>query len=438
MFEQWRQTLTYMRDRRLWWVFLLGCSSGFPWVVIGSNLNGWLKDAGVGRAEIGLLGAVFTMYAINFLWAPLLDRVKLPVLGKLGMRRGWIVLCQSVMLLCLVAMTTFNPAEQLFTTGMIALVIAIFSATQDIAIDAFRIDHFNDSERHLFPLAAAMGIIGWWTGYSWPGAVSFNMADSIGWHNVLWLMAGINGLLIIFTLSVKEPFVDRVALQAQAEQGYTGHRTLTRWLLVTLVEPFRDFFRRNGVRVALTLMAFIFLFKIGEAFLGRMSIVFYKEVGFTNEQIGDYSKMFGWFVTVSFTLLGSLINSRFGVVKGLMIGGLAMAASNLMFAWIAVAGPEVWLLLLTLVVDNFTTAFSTVAFVAFLSALTGRAFSATQYAMLASLGNLSRTTLASSSGYLVDWLGSWERFFIVTTLMVIPSLVMLWLLRERLEKVSNR
>lgn len=435
--EQWRQTLQHFRDPRLWWVFLLGCSSGFPWVVIGSNLNGWLKDAGVGRAEIGLLGSVFTMYAINFMWAPLLDRVKLPLFGRLGQRRGWILFCQAAMLLCLIGMTTLKPSEQLFMTGLVALMVAIFSATQDIAIDAFRIDHFNDNERHLYPLAAAMGIVGWWTGYSWPGALSFNMADSIGWHNVVWLMVGVNALLIVFTLTVREPIVDREALQARAASDYSHVGGFTRWLLVTVVEPFRDFFHRNGIQVALTLMAFIFLFKIGEAFLGRMSIVFYKEVGFSNEQIGDYSKMFGWFVTVAFTLLGSVINARFGVVKGLMIGGLAMAASNLMFAWIAVAGPEVWLLLLTLVVDNFTTAFSTVAFVAFLTALTGRAFSATQYAMLASLGNLSRTTLASSSGYLVDWLGSWERFFIVTTLMVIPSLVMLWLLREKLEKASR-
>src|SRR6056300_1196946 len=163
----------------------------------------------------------------------------------------------------------------------------------------------------------------------------------------------------------------------------------------------------------------MFSVKVGEAFLGRMSIVFYKEVGFTNEQIGDYSKMFGWFVTVTFTLVGSIINARFGVIRGLMIGGLAMAASNLMFAWIAVAGPEVWLLLLTLVVDNFTTAFSTVAFVAFLTALTGRAFSATQYAMLASLGNLGRTTLASFSGTMVDGLeGNWSLFFVITFLMV--------------------
>ncbi|HSG61234.1 MAG TPA: MFS transporter [Pseudomonadales bacterium] len=438
MFEKWRQTLVHFRDPRLWWVFLLGCSSGFPWVVIGSNLNGWLKDAGVGRADIGLLGSVFTMYAINFMWAPLLDRVKLPVFRRLGQRRGWILFCQMAMLLCLVAMTSLKPSEQLFLTGALALMVAIFSATQDIAIDAFRIDHFNNNERDLYPLAAAMGIVGWWTGYSWPGALSFNMADTIGWHNVVWLMVGVNLLLMVFTLIVREPTVDREALQARAAKDYGAVGGFTRWLLITIIEPFRDFFRRNGVQVALTLMAFIFLFKIGEAFLGRMSIVFYKEVGFSNEQIGNYSKMFGWFVTVAFTLLGSVINARFGVIKGLMIGGLAMAASNLMFAWIAVVGPEVWLLLLTLVVDNFTTAFSTVAFVAFLTALTGRAFSATQYAMLASLGNLSRTTLASSSGYLVDWLGSWERFFIVTTLMVIPSLVMLWLLREKLEKASNQ
>lgn len=438
MFDQWRQTLVHFRDPRLWWVFLLGCSSGFPWVVIGSNLNGWLKDAGVGRADIGLLGSVFTMYAINFLWAPLLDRVKLPVFNRLGQRRGWIFFCQVAMLLCLVTMTTLKPSEQLFLTGAVALMVAIFSATQDIAIDAFRIDQFNDNERHLYPLAAAMGIVGWWTGYSWPGALSFNMADSIGWQNVVWLMVGVNVLLMTFTLVVREPTIDREALQARAAKDYSAVGGFTRWLLVTVIEPFRDFFRRNGVQVALTLMAFIFLFKVGEAFLGRMSIVFYKEVGFSNEQIGNYSKMFGWFVTVAFTLLGSVINARFGVIKGLLIGGLAMAASNLMFAWIAVVGPEVWLLLLTLVVDNFTTAFSTVAFVAFLTALTGRAFSATQYAMLASLGNLSRTTLASSSGYLVDWLGSWERFFIVTTLMVIPSLVMLWLLREKLEKASRQ
>jgi PAT family beta-lactamase induction signal transducer AmpG len=205
-----------------------------------------------------------------------------------------------------------------------------------------------------------------------------------------------------------------------------------------VVEPFLDFFRSNGFRVALTLLLFVFLFKIGEAFLGRMSITFYKEVGFTNEQIGYYSKLIGWGLTILFTLVGSMVNVKFGIVRGLMIGGIAMASSNLMFAWIAKVGPSEQLFLATLVVDNFTSAFSTVAFVSFLTVVTGQAFSATQYALLASLGNFGRTTLASFSGELVDYLNDWSMFFILTALMVIPSLIMLYSLRHYFTDMLNR
>jgi PAT family beta-lactamase induction signal transducer AmpG len=172
-----------------------------------------------------------------------------------------------------------------------------------------------------------------------------------------------------------------------------------------------------------------------------MSIPFYKEIGFSNEQIGHYSKLIGWGATIFFTLLGSVFNVKFGIVRGLMIGGVAMAASNLMFAWIAQVGPNENLFLATIIVDNFTTAFSTVAFVSFLTLLTGQAFSATQYALLASLGNFGRTTLASFSGELVDFLNDWSTFFILTSLMVIPSLIMLYSLRhfftDLLEKAKN-
>ncbi len=202
------------------------------------------------------------------------------------------------------------------------------------------------------------------------------------------------------------------------------------WFTVTVIEPFLDFFKRNGVQVAVTLLLFVFLFKIGEAFLGRMSITFYKEVGFSNEQIGHYSKLLGWWVTIFFTLVGSMFNVKFGIVRGLMIGGIAMASSNLMFAWIASVGPNEHLFLATIIVDNFTTAFSTVAFVSFLTVLTGQAFSATQYALLASLGNFGRTTLASFSGELADYLNNWPLFFVLTAVMVIPSLVMLYSLRH--------
>ncbi|MDC1240961.1 MFS transporter, partial [Litorivicinus sp.] len=169
----------------------------------------------------------------------------------------------------------------------------------------------------------------------------------------------------------------------------------------------------------------------------RMSIVFYKEIGFSNAQIADYTKMLGWFAIIGFTLLGSIINVRLGLVKGLLIGGSAMALSNLMFAWIAIAGPKEWLFAATIIVDNFTTAFSSVAFVSFLTALTGKAFSATQYALLASIGNLGRTTLASASGWFVDVTGSWVLFFVLTTVLVLPGLALLFMIRHRISTLKT-
>jgi len=440
----WMQTFRSYLDKRLLWVFMLGCSSGFPWVLIGSNMSGWLKDAGLTRAAIGYFGSVFAVYAINFLWAPLVDRVKLPVLHAiLGQRRSWIFFCQSIVLVSTLFIAGVNPAENLAFTSMLALTIAIASATQDIAIDAFRIDTFPKSEASKLPQASAMAVVGWWTGYSLPGYLAFINADSIGWNGVYYGMAGIVVVLMMFTLLVGEPKTKRSNLQAEAEIRHNrllGNPILA-WLTVTTVEPFLDFFKRNGVRVALTLILFVFLFKIGEAFLGRMSITFYKEVGFSNEQIGYYSKLVGWGLTMLFTLIGSMVNVKFGIVRGLMIGGVAMASSNLMFAWIAHVGPNEQLFVATLMVDNFTAAFSTVAFVSFLTAVTGQAFSATQYALLASLGNLGRTTLASFSGELVDYLNDWSTFFILTALMVIPSLIMLYSLRhffaDLLEKAKN-
>ncbi|PNH92052.1 AmpG family muropeptide MFS transporter [Vibrio diazotrophicus] len=437
----WVETIRSYFDKRLLWVLMLGCSSGFPWVLIGSNMSGWLKDAGLTRSAIGYFGSVFAVYAINFLWAPAVDRVRLPVLHSLlGQRRSWILLCQVLILICTLFIAGVNPATNLMLTSMLALGIAIASATQDIAVDAFRIDTFPKSESSKLPQASAMAVIGWWTGYSVPGYLAFINADSMGWNGVYYGMAAIVGVLILFTLLVGEPNTNREALQKQAEQRHNKvvNSKILAWLSVTVLEPFIDFFRRNGTSVAITLLLFVFLFKIGEAFLGRMSIAFYKEIGFSNEQIGYYSKLIGWGITMLFTLIGSMVNVRFGIVRGLMIGGIAMSASNLMFSWIAQVGPNEHLFLATIIVDNFTTAFSTVAFVSFLTVMTGQAFSATQYALLASLGNFGRTTLASFSGELADYLNDWSLFFILTALMVIPSLIMLYTLRHYFTDLLNK
>jgi PAT family beta-lactamase induction signal transducer AmpG len=297
--QTWKATFQSYFDKRLLWVFLLGCSSGFPWVLIGSNMSGWLKDAGLTRAAIGYFGSVFAVYAINFLWAPLVDRVKIPLLTTyLGQRRSWIFFCQSIMLMCTFYIAGVNPANNLMLTSILALGIAIASSTQDIAIDAYRIDTFPKKTESLkLPQASAMAVMGWWTGYSVPGYFAFTNADSVGWNNVYYGMACVIIILMLFTLFVGEPKTERERLQAQAEDRYAsslGKSRFAAWIAVTVLEPFWDFFKRNGVQVALTIICFVFLFKIGEAFLGRMSIVFYKEIGFSNEQIGHYSKLIGW------------------------------------------------------------------------------------------------------------------------------------------------
>lgn len=433
----WLHTLALYRDPRLWFIFLLGCSSGYPWVLISSAMTGWLKDANLSRAAISYFGSVTVVYAINFLWAPLLDRVRLPWLYQLiGQRRSWILVLQLFIVLLTFGIALTNPAASLVWTSLLALGIAAAAASMDVAIDGYRIDIIGQDRLRL-PAAAAMGVAGWWTGYSLPGYLAFHYADVIGWSEVYLMLAALLLLLSMATLGIQEPANNRDLLQQKAAERYQSlqrHPALL-WLQVTVIEPFADFVRRNGIRLSLCLLVFILTFKLGESFLGRMSIQFYREVGFSNEQIAEYSKLIGWGATIFFTLLGSLLNTHYGVFKGLVVGGLAMAGSNLMFAWLAAAGPDENLLFWTIIIDNFTTAFSIVAFVSFLSAFTGVAFSASQYALLASVGNFGRTSMASFGGSMVDWLGgNWALFFLLTSLMVLPALGLLWYIRYLLNK----
>ncbi|GGF85053.1 AmpG family muropeptide MFS transporter [Alteromonas lipolytica] len=439
-------SLTSFRDKRLFSIFVFGIASGFPWVMIGSVLSAWLKDESLSRSAIGLFGAIFAVYSINFLWAPLLDRVR-PLL--LGQRRGWIAQMQILIVGCCIWMSTLDAQTSLYQIALCGLFIAISSATQDIAIDAFRIDTIAQHETDTMSAASSLATAGWWTGYGGLGAIPFLIADLPGWdwQQIYLLLGGIMSLCLLVTLVVaKEPVVNREALLAQASAHYqslavSGNSVvnkLTRWLLVSLVEPFREFFSRNGARLALQILLFIFLFKIGEAFLGRMSIVFYKELGFSNSEIGTYSKLLNWWVTIVFSVIGGLVNIRYGIFRGLLIAGTAMAASNLMFAWMAEIGPHKGWFVVTIILDGFTSAWSTVAMVAFISLLCNRAFSATQYALMASLSVASRTLLASSSGILVDYLGgNWALFFIITAVMVIPSLYILYRLRHQITAIEK-
>ena len=441
----------YYIDIRMLRILLLGAISGFPWVLIGSSLSLWLKEDGLSRSTIGWAGLIFAVYAFNYLWAPLIDRIQVPILSKkLRHRRAWIIIMQSFILGSLIFWSLINPSDDLTLVILVGLIIAIASATQDITVDALRIEQIGQNEEKSMAAGAAVAVVGWWTGYKLGGVVALFAAEffeKIGIENYWQLTFLILGLLIIL-MNICLMFVhesedtDRKFKQNEADEVIRQKLSKNKnfavlslaWVYGTISGPVLSFFKKNGFSIALGILGFVFLFKIGEAFLGRMSIVFYKEIGFSKGQIAIYSKTLGWITTVVFTLIGGIFAMRAGTIKTMFVAGILMASTNLIFALLAWVGKSELLFAVAVIVDDLTAAFATVAFVAFISLLVDRTYTATQYALLASIGTAGRTTLASSSGALVDWLnGDWATFFIITALMVIPSLVCLWLIKNKLK-----
>ncbi len=447
--QSWIESLLVYKDIRMLRILLLGAISGFPWVLIASSLSLWLKEEGLSRSTIGWAGLIFGVYAFNYLWAPIIDRIQIPLLTKkLGHRRGWIVLMQIAILLSLIVWSFINPTQNLALLISIGLIIAIASATQDITVDALRIEQINEYEGKSMAAGAAIAVVGWWTGYKLGGVAALFTAEyfeSIGianyWQATFLVLGAIIILMNIGLIFVHEPIeTNRQAKQKETDKIIAEKlkfRNFITYLFVyitgTIGGPIISFFKKNGFAIATGILCFIFLFKIGEAFLGRMSIVFYKEIGFSKGQIAIYSKGLGWITTVIFTLLGGLMAMRAGTIKTIFLAGGLMAITNLLFAILAWTGKSELLFAVAVIADDITAAFATVAFVAFISLLVDRTYTAAQYALLASIGTASRTTLASSSGALVDWLnGNWGIFFILTTIMVIPSLVCLWFIRNKI------
>ena len=439
----------YYLDIRMLKILLLGSISGFPWVLIGSSLSLWLKEDGLSRSTVGWAGLIFAVYAFNYLWAPLIDRLRIPYLNsKFGHRRSWIILMQIIIIISLIAWSFASPSENLIIIILVGLIIAIASATQDITVDALRIEQIGQYENKSMAAGAAIAVVGWWTGYKLGGVISLFAADyfqKIGltnyWQLTFILMAVIVVFMNIGLIFVKEyEDFNRNERQMKGDEIFkkkiSGNNFFSKsivWISGTIGGPIISFFKKNGFVISISILAFIFLFKIGEAFLGRMSIIFYKEIGFSKSEIAIYSKSLGWITTVVFTLLGGIFAMKSGTIKTMFVAGILMALTNLLFAILAWTGKSEILFAFSVIADDLTAAFATVAFVAFISLLVDRTYTATQYALLASIGTAGRTTLSSSSGALVDWLnGDWGTFFIITTLMVLPSLIILWYIRKNI------
>ena len=448
--QSFSETFSIYFDQRMLKILLLGAISGFPWVLIGSSLSLWLKEDGLSRSTVGWAGLIFAVYAFNYLWAPLVDRIQIPYLTKkIGHRRGWIVLMQLLILISLGLWSLINPTENLALVISVGLLIAIASATQDITVDALRIEQIGENEGKSMAAGAAMAVVGWWSGYKLGGVIALFSADylqNFGFENYWQLTFLILGVLVILmniglmfvTEKNSDERINRQFLNDKIISDKLGNNNFFSkfavWIGGTISGPIISFFKKNGFSIALGILGFVFLFKVGEAFLGRMSIIFYKEIGFSKSDIAIYSKTLGWITTVVFTLLGGLFVIRSGVLKAMFLAGIVMAATNILFSILAWSDKSELLFAIAVIFDDIAAAFATVAFVAFISLLVDRAYTATQYALLASIGTAGRTTLASSSGALVDLLnGNWGLFFILTALMVIPSLLILWSMKNKLK-----
>ncbi len=440
----------YYFEKRMIKILLLGAISGFPWVIIGSSLTLWLNEEGLSRSTIGWAGLIFAVYAFNYLWAPLIDRIYIPFLTKkIGHRKSWIFLMQTIIIFCLIFWNFTDPNNNLGLVIGIGLVIAISSSTQDITVDALRIEQIRPDEKEAMSAGAAIAVVGWWSGYKLGGAFSLNLAqffENQGYDNY-WKLAfiGLGIVIIILNISIlfikEKSFDDKIKshknLDSKILKKLKNNNIKSKavaWMSSTLIGPLISFFKKNGTSIAIAIISFIFLFKIGEAFLGRMSVLFYKEIGFSKFDIALYSKTFGWVTTVIFTLIGGLFTIRSGIIKSLFLAGILMASTNLLFTLLAWSDKSYFLFALAVILDDVAAAFATVAFVAFISLLVDRNYTATQYALLASIGTAGRTTLASSSGAMVDWLnGNWGIFFILTAMMVIPSLILLYKIRKKIK-----
>jgi PAT family beta-lactamase induction signal transducer AmpG len=402
-------------------MLFLGFSAGLPLLLILGTLSFWLREAGIDRSTIGYLTWVGLIYAFKWAWAPLVDRLQIPLLTKLfGRRRSWLLLAQGLIILGLVGMSTLDPKLALNSVVWCALLVAFGSATQDIALDAFRIESANSD--HQAALAAT-----YQTGYRlaliWAGAGALWLAaraetgsgyDAQAWQFAYLCMAASIGVGVITTLLSKEP----------ARYELAKVRNTKEWLYQTLVEPFAEFITRYRWH-AILILALIAIYRISDVVMGIMANPFYVDMGYTKDEVAAVSKVFGVVMTLVGAFVGGVLTLRFGVLRILFLGAVLSAVSNLLFAWLANQGHDLQGLIWVISADNLSSGIASAAFIAFLSALTNIRYSATQYALFSSMMLLLPKWLAGFSGVFVDSFG-YQAFFYGTAIIGAPVLILIW------------
>ncbi|WP_417419856.1 AmpG family muropeptide MFS transporter [Halomonas sp.] len=420
-------------------MLFLGFSAGLPFLLVFSTLSAWLRSDGVEVAAIGFFAWIGMLYSIKFFWAPVVDRLKLPLLTRaFGQRRGWMLLAQGMIAAGLVGLAGVSPVGNLGAVAVFALLVAFGSATQDIAIDAYRIESADDD------MQAAMAstyIIGYRGGLLAAGAGALYIASAVSWDAAYLTMAALVGVGVLTVLIRPEPKRASLSVQLIHEPKVRAFirasrgkpkilRRLGAWVIGAIVCPFTDFFRRFGVK-ALWILVFIAVYRISDLAMASMANPLYIDLGFSLATIANVTNIFGIAMSITGGVLGGLLVARYGIGPLLVIGAGVVMLTNLLFAALALIGNQVPMLVITIIGDNLANGLASAVFIAFLSSLTSRAYTATQYALFSSLMTLPGKFLSGFGGVVVTSQG-YATFFVVATLLGLPAIILaVWISRDK-------
>ncbi len=436
--KSWIDAVVVYRQPRVLAMLFLGFSAGLPLLLVFGTLSAWLAREGIDKSTIGHVSWVALLYGLKFIWSPLVDRVQLPLIGRIfGQRRSWMLIAQTGVICGLLAMASSDPLNHLELLVYAALLVAFSSATQDISIDAWRIEAMPVEDQGAM---AATYQIGYRIGMLLAGGGAFTLAHYYSWPLAYTVMAIAMGIGILTTLIIPEPEhlvtretwkqEDRVIHFLENSAHIHGTvRNIYAWIIGAVICPFTEFFSRNG-RFALTILLFIGLFRISDITMGVMANPLYVDVGFSDLDIGVVTKTVGPFITIAGALLGGSLVIRFGVLPVLLTGAILVILTNLLFVAIALLPPNVMMLALVVGADNLSGGMAGSAFIAYLSGLTNKAYTATQYALFSSLMLLPAKFIGGFSGDVVDANG-YVFFFIYTAMLGIPAILLILYLMKR-------
>ena len=429
--KSWLAAAAVYRNPRVIAILFLGFSSGLPLALTGQTLSLWLKDEGLSLTAIGLFAAVGTPYALKFLWAPVMDKARIPGLTRLlGRRRSWLIVTQVALIAATLALGFSGPAANIGVTAMLAVAVAFASASQDIVVDAYRVEIL---EEHQFAAGAAAIVFGYRVGMLVSGAGALYLASAVAWPLVYAAMAVLVLVGVATVLLNPEPELretsesiareDEVRVWLAQRPHLSGPiGAAVAWLYIAVVCPFAEFMARPAW---VAILLFVILYKFGDSLAGVMTFPFLDDIGFTKIDIANVAKVFGFAATLAGLALGGALMAGLGLYRSLWICGVLQLVSNLMFAVQAMVGADITLLALTIGLENLAGGMGTAVFVAYLSSLCNVAYTATQYALLSSFMVVARTWLSSSGGALAEWL-DWIGFFLLTTGAAVPGLMLLW------------